>query len=291
MKEELIKHLNRVCRVWSYEDWLNKNVDTPKDLFETWECNEKYLNRFSREDAFKITDSLQQQEDEEVNVRFTKNKNAFLNTYESSIDKERILNYELELCKYILCESETKPNPFVYEPNSVIGKMASKHIDDIRSVYRGLLAGEERPYFIREWYDLMIEARSREPFYQFLKTLQVPNEHSDDGYLEYEEAAIYIELTGKKIRDPRSDSSKIADDLAERLCNKTVKNNGTQLYNKYRKLEYGLERYVNTIISDSSRRSVKNLQTRFKNILKIHPETEDLVRPYLDRVEHYLSSM
>jgi hypothetical protein len=291
MKEELIKHLNRVCRVWSYEDWLNEDVYTPKDLFETWECNEKYLNRFSREDAFKIIDSLQQQEDEKVNVRFTRNKNAFLNTYESSIDTERIFNYEMEVCEYILCKSETKPNPFVYEPNSVIGKMASKHIDDMRSVYRGLLAGEERPYFIREWYDLMIEARAREPFYQFLKTLRFPNEHSDDGYLEYEEAAIYIKLTRKKIHDPRSDKSKNANELAKNLCNKTVKNNGTQLYNKYRKLEDGIDRYVNTILTEGSKRSIKYLQKRFKNILKLYPETEELVRPHLDEIEERLSSM
>ena len=109
-------------------------------------------------------------------------------------------------------------------------------------------------------------------------------------YLQYEEAAIYIELTGKKIRNPESDKSKIANDLAQALCNKTAPTSGKQLYVKHLELKDGIERYVSSKISDSSIKSIKNLRTRFKNILNIYPETEDLVKPHLDKIEYYLSS-
>ena len=111
-------------------------------------------------------------------------------------------------------------------------------------------------------------------------------------YLHYEEASIYIELTGEKIRDPRSDSLKIANDLAQTLCNKTAPTSGEQLYVIHkRELRDGIERYVNSKISTDSKRSIQNLRKRFKNIVKLYPETEELVRPHLDKIEGRLSSM
>ncbi|MDC0303601.1 hypothetical protein OAL15_01180 [Flavobacteriales bacterium] len=117
-------------------------------------------------------------------------------------------------------------------------------------------------------------------------------ETSTQEYLHYEEASIYIELTGEKIRDPRSDSLKIANDLAQTLCNKTAPTSGEQLYVIHkRELRDGIERYVSSKISTDSKRSIQNLRKRFKNIVKLYPETEELVRPHLDKIEGRLSSM
>ncbi|MDB4678125.1 hypothetical protein OAE93_00185 [bacterium] len=117
-------------------------------------------------------------------------------------------------------------------------------------------------------------------------------ETSPKIYLHYEEAAIYIELTGKKIRPARNDKSKLADSLAKALCNRTAKNSGKLLYDMHRaELVDGVERYVSSKMSTGRKKTIQNLSTRFKNILKIYPETEELVRPHLDKIEDYLSSM
>lgn len=117
-------------------------------------------------------------------------------------------------------------------------------------------------------------------------------ETSTQEYLHYEEAAIYIELTGKKIRPARNDNSRLADSLAKTLCNRTAKNSGKLLYDMHHaELVDGVERYVSSKISTDSKRSIQNLRKRFKNIVKLYPETEELVRPHLDKIEARLSSM
>jgi hypothetical protein len=141
------------------------------------------------------------------------------------------------------------------------------------------------------------EISPNETHTEIITTPRSTPETSPKKYLSKKQAAIYLKLTGKqKLYDPDTHPNKIANELAKTLSNLTSKTSGEQLYWTWREFDQGIHPYVNSIIeSDKSlgdkKREIKPLQKDFNEILKLYPETEELVRPHLDKIEARLSSM
>ena len=299
MKQYFDHKKDRLVVEWCYEDWksgtMKHRLEPTGPVLQYSTTNEKelsYISLLPKKEYDKILERLRQSFEQKAQSYAVHLKEAHLTDEKASENQVQYRSGEILRYKAFLFPNKLTEREFTQWKNDEWYLSVAHNDREVKRALNGLNSGLLETILLgdnRTEYNHSVIAQAYMIHYEFLIGETKP---STQEYLHYEEASIYIELTGEKIRDPRSDSLKIANDLAQTLCNKTAPTSGEQLYVIHkRELRDGIERYVNSKISTDSKRSIQNLRKRFKNIVKLYPETEELVRPHLDKIEGRLSSM